>query len=84
MDRSRNIFALILSSLVLVVTIFALLAIWGLIPDIDWERLLKRGLWSLFVLFISSAIIMFIFNVLYKAPLKPPKSPNDSGGPTSP
>ena len=77
MDRSRNVFALILASLVLLVTVFALLAIWEIIPDIDWDKLLRRGLWSLFVLFISSAIIMFIFNVLYKAPLKPPKPPTE-------
>jgi vacuolar-type H+-ATPase subunit I/STV1 len=72
MDKLRNLFAFILASLVLAITILALLGIWEVIEE---EKLLYKSLWSIFTLFVSSAIIMFIFGVIYKTPVKPPEPP---------
>ncbi len=77
MTQSRNIFAAILAVLVLLVTVLTLLGIWEII-DIDYQRLVRKGLWSLFTLFCASAVVMFIYNVIYKAEIKPPKPPGGS------
>jgi len=77
MTTSRNIFAAILAALVLLVTILTLLGIWEII-DIDYQRLVRKGLWSIFTLFCASAVVMFIYNVIYKTEVKPPRPPKDS------
>ncbi len=74
MEKLRNTFAFILATLVLLVTILALLGIWEVI-DIDYQRLLKKGFWSILALFVSSAVIMFIFSVIYRTPINPPQPP---------
>lgn len=75
MERTRNIYAVILAALVLIITIVSLLGIWGLIT-IDYQDVIKNSLWSIFTLFSSSMIVMFIFNVLYKPIVKPPTPPS--------
>ncbi|MFT4678374.1 MAG: uncharacterized BrkB/YihY/UPF0761 family membrane protein [Flavobacteriales bacterium] len=74
MEKLRNSFAFILATLVLLVTILSLLGIWEVI-EIDYQRLLKKGFWSILALFVSSAIIMFIFSVIYRTPVNPPTPP---------
>ena len=59
----RKVFSVILASLVLFFTVICILAIWDII---DVERIFQRSLATMFVLFISSAIMLFIFAVVYK------------------
>ena len=74
MFKSRNILASLLGLVVLATTVVVLLAIWEVI-EIDVEHLLRKGLWSAFTVFIGAAIIVFIYNMLYRTPVKPPKPP---------
>lgn len=64
----------LLGIVVLAITVVVLLAIWEII-EINYERLLKKGLWSAFTVFIGSVIMVFIFNTLYKPSIKPPQPP---------
>jgi hypothetical protein len=45
---------------------FATLAILGIWEIIDVKNIASKSLYSIFVLFIASAIILFIFSVIYK------------------
>ena len=76
MSNIRKAFAVILATLVLAVAVTSLLVIWEVI-QIDVEMVLKRSFYSLFVVFIAGALILFIFNVLFKEDKKvrPPKQP---------
>lgn len=78
MRTTRNIYAIILASLVLAITIFGLLGIWDLIEWQDFMKYFWKIVYSLIVLFISGAVILFIFSTLYKAPVKPPSAPDSS------
>lgn len=60
----RKISAIALVALVLFFTIISILAIWDII---EIERILQKSLSTLLVIFVSSAIALFIFAVLYKA-----------------
>ena len=53
----------ILIAIVLGLTIIALLAIWEVI---DYEEVLKKILASLFVVFVASVVVLFIFAVVIK------------------
>jgi type IV secretory pathway TrbL component len=77
MEKTRNFYAVILAGLVLVVTIVALLGIWDLIEWEDFKKYFNKSLLSLLVIFISSALILFIFSVLFKSQVKPPKPPEN-------
>ncbi len=59
----RKVFSVILATLVLFFTLICILAIWDII---DIERIFQKSMATLFVLFISSAIMLFIFAVVYK------------------
>jgi hypothetical protein len=74
MERTRNLYAVALATLVMVVTIMVILGIWDLI-EIEYAELIKNSLYSIFTLLIASAIIAFIFGVIYKTPVKPPRPP---------
>jgi predicted membrane channel-forming protein YqfA (hemolysin III family) len=76
MRTTRNIYAISLASLVLAITIFGLLGIWDLIEWQDFMKYFWKIVYSLIVLFISGAVILFIFSTLYKAPVKPPAAPD--------
>ncbi|HBF89069.1 MAG TPA: hypothetical protein DDX39_10545 [Bacteroidales bacterium] len=53
----------ILISIVLVLTVLALLGIWDII---SFEDVIKKILLSLFVVFVSSVVVLFIFAVVVK------------------
>ena len=55
----------ILIGLILIFTIIAILGIWGLI-DINLQKVMLNTLYSLLVIFASSAVILFIFTVFIK------------------
>ena len=57
----RKVVAYILAGLVLLFSIFAILAIWDII---DYRFLLKRMFQSLMVVLASSAVIVLIFSIL--------------------
>lgn len=60
----RKISAIALVALVLFFTAISILAIWDII---EIEQILQKSLSTLLVIFVSSAIALFIFAVLYKA-----------------
>ena len=45
---------------------FATLAILGIWEIIDIKNIAWKSLYSIFVIFIASAVILFIFSVIYK------------------
>ena len=53
----------ILVGIVLVLTVLALLGIWDVI---SFEDIIKKILLSLFVVFVSSVVILFIFAVVVR------------------
>ena len=55
----------ILIGLILIFTIIAILGIWGLI-DINLQKVMLNTLYSLLVIFASSAVILFVFTVFIK------------------
>ncbi|MGC9331956.1 MAG: hypothetical protein ACP5DZ_08800 [Bacteroidales bacterium] len=70
MNNLKKVTAYLLVFIIVVITILAILGIWDVI---NLENILKRSLTSLFVIFVSSVIEMFIFSVLIKDD-KPSKS----------
>lgn len=76
----KRFFSILLALLVFATTVISVLAIWNVI---DIDDILSKSLSSLLVIFVSSAIILFIFSVLYqdnsnKYPGNyPPTTPND-------
>ena len=59
----KKIASYILISIILVITVVALLGIWDIISV---EEFVKKTLTSLFVVFVASVIILFIFAVVIK------------------
>ena len=72
----RKVFSVIVSMLVLCFTIISILAIWEVI---DIQNVISKSLTTLLVIFVSSAVVLFIFSVIYKedegAPPAPPVPP---------
>lgn len=72
--------AIILVTLVLFFTVLSILAIWDII---EIEDVLRKSLSTLLVIFISSAVVLFIFAIIYKSddngnkpkPIPPPANP---------
>mgnify|MGYP001419129727 CR=1 FL=1 len=60
---AKKIASYVLVAFVLLFTILALLAIWDII---DIQDILQKTFLSLFVVFVSSVIVLFIFSVLIK------------------
>ena len=58
--------AFILAILVVAVTIVFLLALWEIIPEINFREIFGKFMWSVFTIFVSSVLLLFIFSVLYK------------------
>lgn len=58
----KKFFAILLSFLVLVITTLSILAIWDII---DVKDIFGRAFSSLVIIFVASAVILFIFTVLY-------------------
>lgn len=60
---AKKIASYVLVAFVLIFTVLALLAIWDII---DIKDILQKTFLSLFVVFVSSVIVLFIFSVLIK------------------
>lgn len=75
MNTTRNIYASILAAVVLLITVFGLLGIWEVIAWQDFKEFFWKGFYSLLLLLVSGAVVLFIFSTIYKAPEKPPVSP---------
>jgi xanthine/uracil permease len=65
MEMFRKIAAILIGIMVALFTVIAILGIWDII---DVQHLFTKSIKTLAVLFISSAILMFVFSVLFKAP----------------
>lgn len=76
MNTMRNIYAVILSTIVLVVTVVTLLVIWDII-ELDY-KLLQKAFWSLVTIAASAGVIALIFNMLYRTSISPPKPPQQA------
>ncbi len=63
MANIKKIAAYVLTGMVIILTILALLGIWEVI---SFEDVIKKILTSLFVIFISSVILLFIFGVVIR------------------
>ncbi|MFO7789003.1 MAG: hypothetical protein R6V32_00385 [Bacteroidales bacterium] len=63
MNNLKKVTAYILVFIIIVMTILAILGIWDVI---SLESILKRSLSSLFVIFVASVVVLFIFSVLIK------------------
>lgn len=59
----RKGIAVLLALLVFFFTVLSLLAIWDII---EIQHIIRRSLSSLFIIFVSSVVMLFIFSVLYK------------------
>jgi len=59
----RKTVGYLLTGLVFILTIFALLGIWEVI---SFEHIMRKILTSMFVIFLASVIILFIFGVILK------------------
>ena len=73
----KKFFAVLLSIIVLIVTTLSILAIWEII---DVKDIFGRAFSSLLIVFVASAVILFLFTVLY--PMGPKN--NDSNPPSIP
>jgi glucan phosphoethanolaminetransferase (alkaline phosphatase superfamily) len=62
---AKKIASYVLVTFVLIFTVLALLAIWDII---DIQDILQKTFLSLFVVFVSSVIVLFIFSVIIKDP----------------
>jgi len=59
----KKVAAYFLVGIILFLTVIALLSIWDII---DFENVMRKILSSLFVVFVASVIILFIFAVVIK------------------
>jgi len=69
----RKGISILLALLTLFFTTLAILGIWDII---DVKNIAWKSLYSIFVIFIASAIILFIFSVIYKSGDDLPPPPN--------
>ena len=69
-NLAKKIASYVLVAFVLIFTVLALLAIWDII---DIQDILQKTFLSLFVTFVSSVIVLFIFSVI----IRDPKDKND-------
>jgi hypothetical protein len=65
MNNVRKITGYFLVGLILIFTIVAIMGIWGII-DIDLREVMTKLLSSLLVVFVASAVVLFITSVLIK------------------
>lgn len=59
----RKGISILLAILVVFFTLMSLLAIWDII---EVEHIIRKSLSSLFLIFVSATVMLFIFSVLYK------------------
>ena len=60
----RKGISILLAILTLFFTVLAILGIWDII---DVKHIASKSLYSILVIFVSAAILLFIFSVLYKS-----------------
>jgi|GEM_PF-319813 len=75
----RKGISILLATLTLFFTVLAILGIWDVI---DVKNIASKSLYSILVIFVSAAILLFIFSVLYKSGddnFTPPPPPNNGG-----
>ena len=60
----RKGISILLATLTLFFTVLAILGIWDII---DVKHIASKSLYSILVIFVSAAILLFIFSVLYKS-----------------
>lgn len=60
----RKGISILLAVLTLFFTVLAILGIWDVI---DVKHIASKSLYSILVIFVSAAILLFIFSVLYKS-----------------
>jgi hypothetical protein len=63
MNNIKKVAGYILVVIILVITFVAILAIWDVI---DYKKVIEKLLGSLLVIFISSAVVLFITTVLIR------------------
>lgn len=63
MTAIKKITAYVLISLIVFSTVIGLLAIWDVI---DVQEVMKKVLSSIFIVFVSSVVVLFIFSVIIK------------------
>lgn len=73
----RNIYAYILAGLVIAVAVIALLGIWEIIDWMEFKKILEKSWLSLVVIGVTTALVMLVFNLIYKQPVTPPRPPKD-------
>lgn len=59
----RRGIAILLSILALFFTVISILAVWDII---NIEHIISKTLTTLLIIFVSAAVMLFIFSVLYK------------------
>ncbi len=59
----RKGISILLAALALFFTVISILAVWDII---EIEHIISKTLTTLLIIFISAAVILFIFSVLYK------------------
>lgn len=76
----RKGISILLAVLTIFFTVLAILGIWDII---DVKHIASKSLYSILVIFVSAAILLFIFSVLYKSgddrlpPPPPPRQDNN-------
>ncbi|NSW45454.1 MAG: hypothetical protein HPY79_06550 [Bacteroidales bacterium] len=63
MNAIKKITAYVLISLIVFSTIIGLLAIWDII---DVQEVMRKVLSSIFIVFVASVVVLFIFSVIIK------------------
>ena len=63
MDSVKKISGFILVGIIIIFTVVGILGIWGII---DLEDIMKKVMSSLLVVFVASAVVLFITSVLIK------------------
>ncbi len=73
----RKGISILLALFALFFTVLAILAVWDII---EIEHIISKTLTTLLIIFISAAVMLFIFSVLYKGgdqDTKPPVPPSN-------
>ena len=73
----RKGISILLALLALFFTVLAILAVWDII---NIEHIISKTLTSLLIIFVSAAVMLFIFSVLYKPDSNAPNNNNKKEG----
>ena len=73
----RRGISMLLALLALFFTIMAILAVWDII---NIQHIISKTLTTLLIIFVSAAVMLFIFSVLYKPDDNTPNNDNKKEG----